>query len=266
MIGIASENALKERFSFVVAMGVESDLAKLIVRFGLLGLEADGGFELALSIFGAQERSIDISETVVRGRIVGAGSQVGLVVALGLGHLLLLGFETRDRIENGGVFRSQFLRGVQSFVGFGKLAEFECLQAAVELDVGCVGKLFAGMSQCGERAIRAVVATAVDGEFGGGGHFSFAGSNMARVLCEDGFEAIHGFGVAMLREQYLAEGQVGRDGVGACAEGASEAAASVFSLMKVEQRIAKKDESGGIVPMLLGVWAEKRSGLGGLVL
>jgi len=37
MIGIAGEDALKERFGFVVVMGFESELAKLIVGLGLLG-------------------------------------------------------------------------------------------------------------------------------------------------------------------------------------------------------------------------------------
>ena len=38
MIGIAGEDALKERFGFVVMMGVECELAELIVGLGLLGL------------------------------------------------------------------------------------------------------------------------------------------------------------------------------------------------------------------------------------
>ena len=50
VVGIASENALEKRFGFVIMMSVESDLAKLKVGLGLLGLEADRDFELALCV------------------------------------------------------------------------------------------------------------------------------------------------------------------------------------------------------------------------
>jgi hypothetical protein len=45
-----------------------------------------------------------------------------------------------------------------------------------------------------------------------------------------------------------------------------EGLAGVFSLVKVEQLIAKQDESRGVVGVLLCVWAEERSGFGRLVL
>jgi hypothetical protein len=87
-----------------------------------------------------------------------------------------------------------------------------------------------------------------------------------RVLREDGFKAIHGFRVAVLREQQLADGQVGGEGVGACGEGMREGLAGLIRLMKVEQSIAKEDQSGGVAGVLLGVWAQKRGGFGGLML
>ena len=226
----------------------------------------DGSFELAAGVFSAQKRRIDISEAVVRGRIVGTGSQVSFVVALSVRHVLLFGFEARERVNDGGVARRQHLRGVQSFVSLGKLVELEGLQSSVKLDIRCVGELFAGMAQGGKREIGVVVATAADGKLGGCGDFAFPGCDMMRVLREDGFEAIHGFGVAMLREQQLAGGKVGGDGVGGCRESVSEGLAGLFRLVKVEQGIAKEDQSGGVIGVLLGVWAKKRSGFGGLML
>jgi len=270
VIWIAGEDALEERFGLVIVMGVESDLAKLIIGFGLPGLQVDGSFELAAGVFGIQERGIDISEAVVRGLIVRAGSEIGFVMALCLGHLLLFGFETRERVKDGGVGRSELPRSVQSFVGFGKLAEFESLEAAVELEVGRLWELFACMAQSNERAVWVVVATTGNGEFGGGSDFSFAGGNMIRVLMralrEDGFKAVHGFGIAVLREQEIADGKVGRNGVGLCGESASEGLAGFLSLVKVEQSVAKKHESGGVVGVMFGVRAEKCSGFGGFVL
>jgi hypothetical protein len=270
VVGVARQDVLEERSGFVIVMGVESDLAKLIVGFGLLGLKSDRGFELAAGIFRVQERGIDVSEAVVRGLIFGAGSEIGFVMALCLGHLLLFGFETRESIKDGGVGRSQLPCRVQSFVGFGKLAEFESLEAAVELEVGRVWELFACMAQSDERAVWVVIATTGNGEFGGSSDFSFAGGNMIwvlmRALREDGFKAIHGFGIAVLREQEIADGKVGSNGVGLRGESASEGLAGFLSLVKVEQSVAKKDESGGVVGVLLGVRAEKRCGVGGFVL
>src|ERR1700678_379957 len=104
-----------------------------------------------------------------------------------------------------------------------------------------------------------VVSTTGDGELGGGGDLSFASGQMMRVLREDGLKAIHGFRVAVLREQQFADGQVGGNGVGACGEGVSEGLAGLLRLVKVEQGIAKEDQSGGVVWVLLSVWAEKRS-------
>ena len=270
VVGVADEDVLEERLGFVIVMGVESDLAELIVGFGLPGLQADRGFELAAGVFGIQERSIDISEAIVRGLIVGAGGEIGFVMALSLGHLLLFGFETRKCIKDGGVGGSKLPCSVQSFVGFGKLAELESLEAAVKLEIGRVWQLFACMTQSNERAVWVIVATTGNGEFGRGNDFSIAGGTVIRVLMrvlrEDGFKAIHGFRIAMLREQEIADGKVGRNGVGLCGESASEGLAGVPSLMKVEQSVAKKHESRGVVGVLLGVRAQKCGGFGGFVL
>ncbi len=270
VVGVAGQDALEERFGFVIVMGVESDLAKLIVGFSLLGLQTDGGFELAAGVFGLQESGIDISKAVVRGLIVGAGSEIRFVAVLSLGHFLLFGFETRERVKDGGVGRSELPCSVQSFVGFGKLAEFESLEAAVKLKVGRVWEFFARMTQGNKRAVWVVVATTGNGEFGGGSDFSFAGGDIIRVLMrtlrEDGFKAIHGFGIAVLREQEIADGKVGRNGAGLCGESASEDLAGFLSLAKVEQSVAKKHESGNVAGVLLSVRAENRSGFGGLVL
>jgi hypothetical protein len=85
-------------------------------------------------------------------------------------------------------------------------------------------------------------------------------------LREDGFEAIHGFGVAVLREQDIADGQVRGDGGGICRESLCEGPAGIITLVKVEQSIAKKDQRGGVFGMLLGVRAKKHRGFSRLVL
>jgi len=135
MIRIASEDSLKERFGLVVEMGVKSEFAKLVVGLGLLGLQANGSFKFAAGVFRAQERDIDISKAIVRGCITWTGSEVGFVVALGVAHVLLLGFEARERVKNSGVSGSQLPCCVQSFFSFGKLIEIEGLKATVKLEL-----------------------------------------------------------------------------------------------------------------------------------
>jgi hypothetical protein len=126
------------------------------------------------------------------------------------------------------------------------------------------------MAQSDKRAVGVVVATTGDGEFGRGSDFSFAGGDIIRVLMralrEDSFKAIHGFGIPVLREKEIADGEVGRNGVGFCGESASEGLAGFLSLVKVEQSVAKKQESRGVVGVLPGVSAEERSGFGGFML
>jgi hypothetical protein len=85
-------------------------------------------------------------------------------------------------------------------------------------------------------------------------------------LRENGFKAIHSFGVAVLQEQEISDSKVGRNGVGLRGESASEGLAGFLSLVKVEQSVAKKHESGCVVGVLLSVRAQKRSGFGGFVL
>jgi hypothetical protein len=85
-------------------------------------------------------------------------------------------------------------------------------------------------------------------------------------LRKDGFKAIHRFGIAVLREQQIADGKVGRNGVGLRCEGASEALAGFLSLVKVKQSVAKKHESRRVVGVLLGVRTQNRSGFDGPVL
>ncbi|HEX4029995.1 MAG TPA: hypothetical protein VHX20_06490 [Terracidiphilus sp.] len=179
---------------------------------------------------------------------------------------MLFGFEARERVNNGGIGRGKLLCGMQSFIRFGKQVEIERLKAAVELEIGRIGELFAGMAQGSERVVRMVVAAAGHSEFCGGGNFSFTGGSMMRVLREDGFKAIHRFGVAVLREQYLAYGQVGRDGVGVCRESMSEGLAGFIGLVKLKQSIAKQNGSGGVVGVLRNVGAKKRGSFAGFVL
>jgi len=133
MVGVAGQDVFEERLGFIIVMGVESKLAKLKVGLSLPGLKADRGFELAAGVLGAEERGVDISEAIVCARIVGARGEIDFVIAFSRRHLLLFGFEARECIEDGWIGWSQLLCGVQSFVGFGELTHFECLEAAIKL-------------------------------------------------------------------------------------------------------------------------------------
>jgi len=121
------------------------------------------------------------------------------------------------------------------------------------------------VAQGSEREVRVIVTTAGDCEFSSRGDFSFASSNMMRIFGEDGFEAVHGFGIAVLQEQEIAGGKVCRNGIGLCGESTSEGLTGFLSLVKIEQSVAKKYQSRGVVGVLLGIWAEKGSGFGGIV-
>ena len=100
----------------------------------------------------------------MRGRIVRADGKINLVITFGLGHLLLFGFQARQRVKDGGIGRSELLCGMQRFVGFGEFTKLGRLKAKIKLKVGRVGELFAGMAQGSKRSVRAVVpaAAAVD--------------------------------------------------------------------------------------------------------
>jgi hypothetical protein len=157
------------------------------------------------------------------------------------------------------------LCGVQGLVGFWKLVELERLEATVELELGGIGQLFAGMTQSDERTIRMVVAAAGYSEFCGGSNFSFARGSLMRIDSEDGFEAIHSLGIAMLREQDLAGAKIGRDGIGFHRQSVGEDLAGFIRLMKIKQSISEQNECRRVAGILLRVWAKQRSGFSRLV-
>lgn len=118
MVGITSKHAFKERFGLVIVMCIQLELPKLIVRLRLLRLQANRSFKLAPCIIGTQQCGIDIPKAEMRGGVIGLQREIGFVVALGIGHVLLLCFKPGQRVKNCGIRSVQLTRSVQCFIGF----------------------------------------------------------------------------------------------------------------------------------------------------